>query len=161
MKCFKFTTFSILTAAVFLLSGCATSYKTLGFNGGYSEIRKTPDSFIITFTGNEYTSQEKVIQYALRRASELTLQNGYKYFSVISSTDQSKSRNYLNTNRNTSGSLDTQNYLNSSHAILNGHNSSSTYSGAIIAPKLLIEIKCFNEKISPDVIDAAYFLQNN
>ncbi|MGL5264341.1 MAG: CC0125/CC1285 family lipoprotein [Candidatus Rhabdochlamydia sp.] len=161
MKCIKFTTFSILTAAFLLLSGCATSYKALGFNGGYSEIRKTPDSFMVTFTGNGYTSQEKVMQYALRRASELTLQNGYKYFSVISSTDQTKSHNYSTTNRNTSGSLHTQNYLNSNNAILNGYDSSSTYSGTITAPKLLLEIQCFNEKISPNVIDAAYFLQNN
>jgi hypothetical protein len=27
------------------------------------------------------------MQYALRRASELTIQNGHKYFSVISSTE--------------------------------------------------------------------------
>jgi len=64
-----------------MLSGCATSYKALGFNGGYSKIKTTPDSFIVIFKGNEFTSQEKVMQYALKRASELAIQNGYSYFS--------------------------------------------------------------------------------
>jgi len=90
------------------------------------------------------------MQYALRRASELTIQNGYKYFSAISLTDRTKSYNYLKTNKNTSGSLDT----NFSNIRLNEQGSSSTYSGTIMEPKLTLEIKCFKEK-------AEYFLQNN
>ncbi|VHO00850.1 hypothetical protein [Candidatus Rhabdochlamydia sp. T3358] len=154
---FPFIVFSISTAAFLILSGCATSYKALGFNGGYSEIKTTPDSFMVTFKGNEFTSQEKVMQYALRRASELTIQNGYKYFSVSSSTDRTKSYNYLKTNKNTSGSLDT----NFSNIRLNEQGSSSTYSGTIMEPKLVLEIKCFKEKTSSNLIDAEYFLQNN
>lgn len=154
---FPFIIFSVLIAAFLMLSGCATSYKALGFNGGYSEIKTTPDSFIVTFKGNEFTSQEKVMQYALRRASELTIQNGYKYFSVISSTDRTRSYNYSQTNKNTSGLLDTS----FSNIRLNEQGSSLTYSGTVMEPKLVLEIKCFKEETRSNLIDAEYFLKNN
>lgn len=149
---FPLIIFSFSTIAFLILSGCGTSYKALGFNGGYSEIKTTPDSFIVTFKGNEFTSHEKVMQYALKRASELTIQNGYKYFSVISSTDRTKSYNYLKTNKNSSSSLG---------ANFNEQGSSSTYSGTIMEPKLVLEIKCFEEKAGSNLIDAEYFLKNN
>lgn len=154
---FPFIIFSISAVAFLMFSGCATSYKALGFNGGYSEIKTTPDSFIVTFKGNEFTSQEKVMQYALKRASELTTQNGYKYFSVISSTDRTKSYNYSKTSKNNLGSLDTS----FSNVKLNERGSSSTYSGTVMEPKLALEIKCFKEKTNSNLIDAEYFLKNN
>ncbi|PWU16228.1 MAG: hypothetical protein C5B45_00940 [Chlamydiae bacterium] len=97
------------------------------------------------------------MQYALKRASELALQNGYKYFSVISSTDRTERYNYLKTNKNTSGSLST----NFNNIRLNKQGSSFTYSGTIMEPKLVLEIKCFREKTGSNLIDAEYFLQNN
>lgn len=142
MKYIKFLLSYILSSTLLLLPGCSTNYKASGFNGGYSEIKTTPDSFIVTFTGNGFTTHEKVMQYALKRASELTLENGYKYFSVISSKDHSKSYDYSTTNKNT-------------------RDFSSTYSGAIIKPQLIMEIQCFNEKNIPNMIDAEYFLHNN
>lgn len=119
-----------------LLSGCSTSYQASGLNGGYSEIKKTPESFIVVFKGNRSTSYEKVMEYALKRATELTLKNGYKYFSVISSTDHTENYSYSNTAK-------------------------TKLLGNIVKPKLIMEIQCFYEKMPSNAIDAEYFLQNN
>ncbi len=49
--------------SVFLM-GCSTHYQSAGLTGGYSETTTAPDSFIVTFSGNGYTSSEKVVRYA-------------------------------------------------------------------------------------------------
>jgi hypothetical protein len=145
-----------------LLSSCATTYHARGLAGGYSEIITSQDSFIVTFKGNEYTSTERVMQYALTRASELTIQNGYKYFYIVSSMDQTRGYSYSDTRSNVSESANTYHYWNSSTTGINASGSTSTYSGTVRKPGLSINIKCFKEKPnSVDVIDAAFFLANN
>lgn len=54
-----------------------------GVHGGFSEQRLQPDRFLVRFHGNELTSRERVEGYLLYRAAELTLQNGYDWFSII------------------------------------------------------------------------------
>jgi hypothetical protein len=49
----------------------------------------SPDSFIVNFQGNSYSKTDKMTKYAIRRASELCLQNGYKYFKIINTLDTS------------------------------------------------------------------------
>lgn len=74
----------ILAANVGLaLAGCAgpTPYQSLvPQRGGYSEQRLSPDRFRVVFTGNAQTRPEQVEQFLLRRAAELTVQNGYDWF---------------------------------------------------------------------------------
>jgi hypothetical protein len=67
-----------------ILSGCATpEYQRSGENGthklGYSEIKVTGDSYRITYIGS---SQDNAYIGFMRRASELTLKDGYKYFVI-------------------------------------------------------------------------------
>jgi len=148
-------------ASVFLMR-CATSYHSEGLTGGYCETTTAPDSFIVTFKGNGYTSSEKVMRYALRRASELTLENGYKYFIVTTSADQTSSYNYSNTQTNVHGSANSYGYSNYSNTQVNGYGSSSTYSGRVTKPAVSIAIKCYKTKPwKADVIDAKYYLENN
>lgn len=145
---------TIAIPLVLLLGSCATSYHSTGlFGGGYSEILTSANSFLVTFKGNGYTSDEKVLEYTLKRASELTLQNGYRYFAVLSSTDQTRSTGYVNTRKNSS---------DSSHLYgLNEPTSSSTY-GEIRRPGLTLGIKCFKDKPADfEVIDAQYYLEKN
>ena len=66
------------------LTSCATSYQQEGFfTNGYSDSRKSPDTFTVTFRANEQTPPSKVMKYALKLAAELTLRNGFRYFAVI------------------------------------------------------------------------------
>jgi hypothetical protein len=80
-----------LLALLLLTTACGTSYheKDL-FGNGFSEINTGEDSFIVNFQGNTYSDNDKMMQYALKRASELTLAKGYKYFSVVSENNLSK-----------------------------------------------------------------------
>ncbi|MGE5196493.1 MAG: CC0125/CC1285 family lipoprotein [Anaerolineae bacterium] len=87
MKVWPELLFSILLIA----GGCATNYQSKNIFGfGFSEIKTNTDSFIVSFKGNGYSDSEKVMKYALRRAAELTLGNGFKYFCLVSSMDKSE-----------------------------------------------------------------------
>jgi hypothetical protein len=77
------------------LIGCATTYQKEGvFANGYSDFKATQDTFVVTFRANENTPQEDVFKYALHRAAEVTLKNGYRYFSVIEETTKGPGLHY-------------------------------------------------------------------
>lgn len=52
-------------------------------SGGYSEVLVEPDRWRVTFAGNTVTSRETVESYLLFRAAELTVQQGYDWFSTV------------------------------------------------------------------------------
>lgn len=69
---------------LFLLSACATGYQREGvFLNGYSDYKAASNQFVVTFRANEFTPQEKVLKYVMKRAAEITIQNGYHYFLII------------------------------------------------------------------------------
>lgn len=70
-----------------LLSGCATPYQPMGFRGGYSDSQLQNDQFQVSFLGNAKLTQAKARQYALRRAAEVALSNGFDYFIVEENQD--------------------------------------------------------------------------
>ena len=73
------------------LTGCATLYQKEGiFHNGYSDYRVSDDRFVVTYRANEHTPREKVMKYALQRASELTLQQGFRYFVVLEQIETGK-----------------------------------------------------------------------
>lgn len=68
------------------LVACATAtpYQPLhGSGGGFSEQQLTANRYRVTFAGNDYTSRQRVENYLLYRAAELTLANGYDGFTII------------------------------------------------------------------------------
>jgi len=66
------------------LAGWATVYQKEGvFTNGYSDFRKSEDTFVVTFRASEHTPEEKVLEYVLKRASELTRKHGFRYFSIL------------------------------------------------------------------------------
>lgn len=71
-------------ALLFLfLSACATTYRPLGFGGGYSDVQIDANTYRVSFRGNGYTSRDRVETYMLYRCAELTDQAGYDYFVVV------------------------------------------------------------------------------
>ena len=72
-----------------LLAACATAtpYQPaqLGndVSGGYSSEQLAPDRYRVSFSGNQYTSRERVENYLLFRAAQLAQQNGYTGFRVV------------------------------------------------------------------------------
>lgn len=77
------------------ITGCATDYQREGvFTNGYSDFRLLEDQFVVTFRASEHTPAEKVFEYALARAAELTLKHGYRYFSVLDKVGKGPSLHY-------------------------------------------------------------------
>ena len=71
----------------FALAACSatpTPYQVAGDDGGYSDQRIETDRYRVTFEGNTATSRDRVEDFALYRAAELTLQSGHDYFKVLS-----------------------------------------------------------------------------
>jgi hypothetical protein len=77
------------------LVACATSYQPTGFTGGFSDTQLAPDVFRVSFSGNGFTSPDRVQDFALLRAAELTLQHGARYFAVMDSENQSRTSTYV------------------------------------------------------------------
>jgi hypothetical protein len=65
-----------------LLVSCATGYKPNGFSGGYSERKVAEKMYMVTFSGNRYTSASSVTDNLLKRCAHLTLLNGYTHFII-------------------------------------------------------------------------------
>ena len=77
-------------AAAILLTGCetATPYQPLGArnsqaSGGYSDQQVEANRWRVTFAGNALTSRETVERYLLFRAAQLTVNQGYDWFTTV------------------------------------------------------------------------------
>lgn len=90
----------MMTAAVaglLALGACetATPYQPLGTrgthaSGGYSDQQIEPNRWSVTFSGNSLTSRQTVERYLLYRAADLTLQNGYDWFTTVDRNTERK-----------------------------------------------------------------------
>jgi len=83
----KVTALILLLSCSLLLTGCATGYRSSGFfnNTGYKSKKINATVYQVTYKGNGLTSSQKVYRFAMKRAAQLALQNGYPYFTVLSS----------------------------------------------------------------------------
>ncbi len=84
-----------VVVAAFLSVGCATNYQSKGFKGGFQDTQLAPDVYRVSFSGNGFTSADRVQDFALLRAAELTLANNGRYFAVISTVDQSRTQTHF------------------------------------------------------------------
>lgn len=135
--------------------GCATPYKSAGIMGGFSQRRLAEDMFRVNFRGNGYTSRERTQDFAMLRASELTLENGFKFFAVIDEENTTRVSTYTTSGTaHTTGSA----FVNGPFVTYSGH---TTYDPPtthfIFKPRTGLLVRCFPEK--PDgvyVFDAAF-----
>jgi len=90
-----------IAAGTLLLAGCETptTYHPAtghGFNReGFSDQRIEANRYQVSFAGNSVTSRDRVERYLLYRAAELTVQNGYDYFTLVDRNTERKSRSYV------------------------------------------------------------------
>lgn len=78
---------AIAIAAALALSACATTptiyQPAAGSNAvGYSELRIEPGRYRVTFRGGPGASPQQVTDYALLRAADLAIAEGYDWFRV-------------------------------------------------------------------------------
>lgn len=153
----------ILSCTTLLLAGCATGYSERDFFGnGYTDVRIRPDSFLISFNANQFTHPDKVTQYALLRASELTLQNGYKYFTIVSTRDQTSTQTYTNISSDSTIKAGSHSKRRGSSKVLKESKQDRVTSGTIVRPGMGIQIQCYLEDPHlSDAIDAEFYWQAN
>ena len=77
---------AIAAFVLLALAGCAvpTPYKPADDGFGYSEQQIEDNRYRVSFAGNSATPRDVVQDYLLYRAAELTLENGYDYFTMVS-----------------------------------------------------------------------------
>jgi hypothetical protein len=68
----------------FFVCGCVTPYQPMGLEGGYSDVRLNKNTYLVRFKGNGFTDKYELGELILRRAADLTAQNGYRYFYINS-----------------------------------------------------------------------------
>jgi|GEM_PF-906749 len=76
----------IVLLALMGVWGCeATPYQRAGLSSkrGFSETRLSEDTFHVVFRANYTTSVQTLREYLYRRAAELTLEHGFRYFAVV------------------------------------------------------------------------------
>jgi hypothetical protein len=79
--------YSILVIVGLLISGCATAYQQKGMTGGYSETKLAVNVYRVSFGANGYSSRDRARDFALLRSAELTIQDDFKYFTVLEGQD--------------------------------------------------------------------------
>lgn len=79
---------SFLLLAV-LLNACAATYHAAeSGNSGYRDIQVKPGVYYVEYTESANRSWQVIHQFALKRCAEITKQQGYKYFDVISKDEK-------------------------------------------------------------------------
>jgi hypothetical protein len=73
-----------------LLASCATPYGEMGPLGGVRGSRISEDVAQITASGNAYTDADTIQRFALRRAAEETVLDGFDLFRIIGRGDQTR-----------------------------------------------------------------------
>ena len=73
----------IASCFLLILVGCGvTPYGPAGATGGYTEEKIDEYTYVVSFSGNGYTSRDMVWYYWMYRCAELTMDNGFSAFSL-------------------------------------------------------------------------------
>ena len=82
-------------AAGIVLAACATAtpyQPAVNSNGGYTNQQIENNRWALSFSGNSLTDRQTVESYLLYRAAELTKQNGFDHFQIVTRETDEQSR---------------------------------------------------------------------
>lgn len=140
----------VLLAALPLIPACATPYEK-----AYDDFRINEDTFSVTAKGNSHTPEEIVERYLFRRASEITLANGFRYFLFINQEDRTRVGSL--------SSVSGQTHSYGQGNTMQSHGSGGGLTIPVVEPGKSVWIKCFKDR--PDtqgvIVDAEQFLRDN
>ncbi len=161
---------ALILTMTLMISACATSYKTDGFTGGYSETRLDENVFTVSFKGNAMTSRERAADFTLMRSAELALENDYQYFVIIDKQSYTKISTYVSpvtsnttTTANTTGSAYVSGNYVSGNATTSANSTTTTSGGNVTTsekPRETNTIVCFKEKPQNTFSYNARFIYN-
>jgi len=97
MKYLKpFSSLTVVTFYLIIAIASQTEYKSSGFTGGFNELQLDSNKFDVSFRGNGYTSESKVIDLCLLRCAEICKEKGFDYFVIADNKNMNKS--YITSN---------------------------------------------------------------
>ena len=104
-----------LIALMAILGGCATEYQKADvFSYGFNDTQLAENVFEVSFQGGEFDDAQRVRDFAMLRASEVTLERGFNYFKILGEDDQTEYSHYTTgghtTNRYNAATNTTQAY---------------------------------------------------
>jgi len=74
----------LLSLSALLITGCASlQHRSFSSLGQFEDFQLNDELYRVRYVGNGYTSQSEAEQIALVQAARITVQNGYRYFSVV------------------------------------------------------------------------------
>lgn len=74
----------VVGLAALLLAACTSlQYRSFSSLGQFEDFQLNDQLYRVRYVGNGYTSQSEAEQIALVQAARITLQNGFRYFSVV------------------------------------------------------------------------------
>lgn len=130
---------------------CCTPYKSVGFRGGYSEIRLDTNIFNVSFKGNGYTSTERATDFCLLRCAEICSLNGFDYFVIVDSQTEITKSTYVD-NVKSESNYTVKNYGNTSYI----HGKTTTRGGnthEIHKPGVINTIICYKGRpLNQDIL---------
>ena len=85
---------TLLAVTAMACAGCATSYQSDGFTGGFLESQLAPDVFEVTFNGNGYTSSKRTKDFTMLRSAELCQKHGFTHFVILGKENSSSTHSY-------------------------------------------------------------------
>jgi hypothetical protein len=152
-----------LILVVAMLAGCATGYQSKGVMGGFSETALAPDTYRVTFTGNGYTDMGRAQDFVLLRAADLTLANGFRYFEIDGSDDESTTATaYVPKTSYTTGTATVTGYGNT--AQVSGQATTTSYGGysiPVFRPGVAILVRMHHDQPADRRTFSADYVQAN
>jgi hypothetical protein len=142
-----------------LLVACATEYRPSSATGGFKETQLAPDVFRVSFSGNAYTSTERVQDFALLRSAELTLANDARFFGVMTTADQSRTSTYVSPG--TAQSSGTVSMYGNTGYYSGTTRYSATTVHTLYKPGVGMMIRTFKDKPGGDFVFDAEFVANS
>lgn len=142
--------------APLVLTACATSYQSSSFTGGFTETQLDENVFRVSFRGNGYTSRERAADFVMLRSAELALNNGYKYFAIVDSANQTDT--YVSSSApNYTTNFQMNSFGNTTYGTARTH----AYGGQTMTfhkPSSSNTIVCFKEKPAQGMVYSAEFV---
>lgn len=157
----------LLSLVLVLITSCATTYQRSGFAGGYESYQVSDNIYMVTFSGNGYTSNQQAWLFFLTRAAEIAREAGYSGFYVIESQDLTLTSQYTTqgyARSNTTGNVSGNYYQSGNTSRLYGtitSTTSTTYTPPqtynISKPSYMGQIMLVNERIdgAPEPFNAS------
>lgn len=114
---------------------CCTDYQPTGDyggfpHGGYTDTQVNSNTAVVTFTGNIFSSQGTIADYALYRCAKVAMERGYNYF-VVTSTSESSVNVNVNTHTDNRGYVSDPAKLHDVYPTVTDYSSYSTSRSAI------------------------------